>query len=259
MTSLIEIENISVKFGNKVILENITFSVEKGEILLIVGPNGSGKSTLLRTIMGFLTPFRGNISFNGSRASEVLKAGKIGYLSQNSSYDTSFPVDVFDVVAMGRHSKKKFFEKLNENDLNVINESLTKVGMEDFIDHHFGSLSGGQQQRILIARALALQPEILILDEPSTGLDAVAQDDFYQLLKDLRDEIGLTILIVSHDVGTVSTFVDRLACIKKQLHFHGKPELCTDGEFSVGIFGKNTMFVKHDENCQTCRRGDDHE
>lgn len=253
MNPLIEIHNISVKYGKKLVLENISFSVKEGEIFLIVGPNGSGKSTLLRTIMGFITPVKGNISIMGQSPKSILKKSNIGYLSQSSSYDTSFPMDVFNIVAMARYTKKKFIEKLNKKDKEIIYESLEKVEMLDFKNHHFGSLSGGQQQRVLIARALALHPKILILDEPSTGLDAVAQDSFYHLLKDLRDELKLTILIVSHDIGAVSTIVDTLACIKKQIHFHGSPkEFGQKNEFST-VFGKNMMMIKHDENCQTCK------
>lgn len=252
--SAISMKDVWVRYDSNVVLEDINLHVAPGEIISIVGPNGSGKSTLIKTIMGFKEAYKGSISVLGKKPEAIKKAGAIGYLPQGNHYDVKFPINVFDVVAMTRYSHKKFIEKLNNEDREIISGSLKKVDMEDHGGSHFGTLSGGQKQRVLIARALASRPEILILDEPSTGLDAVAQDSFYHLLADLRDSEGLTILMVSHDIGTVSQVVDRLACIKKKIHYHGTMDQCIPDEALTRVFGNNINFVTHDHNCPTCRK-----
>ncbi len=250
----VEIEGLTVKFGTNIILEDITMKILKEEIFSLVGPNGSGKTTLLKTIMGFIKPFKGVIKIFGKSPAKIKNSGKIGYLPQIKHYDFNYPVNVFDVVAMSRYAKKKIFEKLTDRDKEIITESIDKVGMSDYRNHHFGSLSGGQKQRVLIARALSVEPEILILDEPSTGLDVVAQDSFYSLLVRIRDELKLSIILVSHDIGSVSLFVDKIACLKRRIHFHGKPEECIPSHALEEVFGKNMTFLLHDKECETCRK-----
>lgn len=253
MARAIDIKNAWVKYNGDIVLEDISFSVEEREIMSIVGPNGSGKSTLLRAIMGLKECCRGSVEVYGKNATTMRQNGIFGYLPQSSNYDAHFPVNVFDVVAMSRYSRRSVIEKLSGKDLELIHESLDRVEMLGLKDHHFGSLSGGQKQRVLIARALALKPRILMLDEPATGLDAVAQDSFYDLLRGLRDRENLTILMVSHDIGAVSEIVDRLACIKRKIHFHGKPGDCVTDETLSKVFGRNIHFIRHDKNCPTCR------
>ena len=254
--TLVSLENVWVRYNGNVILEDITMAIQRQEIVSIVGPNGSGKTTLLRAIMGFKEFFRGRIEILGKPPSRMLKSGIFGYLPQGSQYDAHFPVNVFDVVAMARYSRKYLLESLSRRDRTLIDESLEKVEMGDFREHHFGSLSGGQKQRVLIARALAIRPEILILDEPSTGLDSVAQDNFYRMLQRLRDEESLTIIMVSHDIGSVSTVVDTVACLKGRIHFHGKPSECIPTEALARVFGRDVYFIKHDKDCETCREGE---
>ncbi|HPA70689.1 MAG TPA: metal ABC transporter ATP-binding protein [Spirochaetota bacterium] len=249
----IDIRNAWVRYDGDIILEDITLGIAEREIVSIVGPNGSGKSTLLRAIMGLKECLRGGVEVFGRSPARARQEGMFGYLPQASSYDARFPVSVFDVVAMSRYARKGLMEKLARQDRSLIEESLDRVGMRDISRVHFGSLSGGQKQRVLIARALALKPRVLMLDEPATGLDAVAQDGFYDMLKELRDRDGLTILMVSHDIGTVSTIVDRLACVKRKLHFHGKPGERIPDATLAKVFGRNIHVVKHDRNCPTCR------
>lgn len=251
-TPIIALEDVWVGYNNHSILEQIYLHIPAREIVSIVGPNGSGKTTLLKVIMGFKEIYQGQVRVFGRNPREIQQSGRIGYLPQVSTYDAKFPISVWDVVALSRHSKKKFWKGLSTRDKELIRSSLVKIDMYPQRNHHFGSLSGGQKQRVLIARALALEPELLILDEPSTGLDSVAQDSFYQLLKQLRDEQGLTILMVSHDIGSVSAVVDKIACIKKKIHFHGKPSECQPNEDLAQIFGNNVYFLQHDEHCETC-------
>ncbi len=239
-------------YDEVVVLEDIGLNVREGEIISIVGPNGSGKSTLLKVLMGLLRPSAGSVEIFGQPVARVFGSGLMGYLPQSSRHDELFPAGARDVVAMARYARKGLLERLDDNDRAQIDRALDDVGMRAEADKHFGSLSGGQKQRVLIARALAGEPKIVLLDEPSTGLDAVAQDSFYQLLVRLRDERGLTIIMVSHDIGTVATIVDRVACLKRKIHFHGNPRDGVPPDALAEVFGRNIYVVKHDKNCETC-------
>ncbi|HPV42358.1 MAG TPA: metal ABC transporter ATP-binding protein, partial [Spirochaetota bacterium] len=198
--------------------------------------------------------YRGTVTVMG-KAPRKAPRGSIGYLPQKSAVDYTMPVSAFDVVAMARYAGKGVFERLNDEDRARIEEVLKLVEMADKMDRHFGSLSEGQKQRVLIARALAVGPKILLLDEPSTGLDALAQDNFYQMLLSLRTSLNLAIVMVSHDIGAVSSIVDRLACLKTRLHFHGTPGECLSNETLSSVFGKNVYYVRHDKNCDGCGGG----
>ena len=250
----LSMSGVWVRFGTMVVLEDVYLTVERNEILSIVGPNGSGKSTLLRTAMGFTPPSAGEVRVFGHSPADIRRRGLIGYLPQRSSYNADFPLSAYDVVAMSRYARASAFERLEKEDREAIDSALERVGMAEKRDRHFGSLSGGERQRVLIARALALNPLMLILDEPSTGLDAVAQDTFYRLLVDLRDTAGMTIILVSHDIGSVSGIVDRVACLKQRIHFHGRPSEDMPAEALEKVFGRNVYFLHHDQNCETCRR-----
>lgn len=252
---IVSISDLWVKYNSTVVLEDITLDVTEREIVSIVGPNGGGKTTLIKTIMGFKKPSRGSVTVLGKAPSLIMNGGIIGYLPQDAVYDTKFPVRAFDVVAMAYFARKRLIERLTHQESEHIFELLEKVEMGQSAYHHFGSLSSGQKQRILIARALATHPAMLILDEPATGLDAVAQDSFYRLLATLRDNEGFTIIMVSHDIGTVSLFVDRIACLNRRIHFHGPPHACRESRQEMeAVFGKHVQFLFHDQNCETCKR-----
>jgi len=251
MNAVISVKNVSVKYNENMVLEDVSLTVRNKEIVSIVGPNGSGKSTLLKTIMGFKKPFRGSVEVMGYHPRKV-PPGTIGYLPQKSPFDSTLPVSVFDVVAMARYATKNVVEQLSSEDREQINTALDSVEMSQLRLRHFGSLSEGQKQRVLIARAIALQPRILLLDEPSTGLDAIAQDNFYQMLNDLKVSMDLSIVMVSHDIGAISSIVDRLACLKTKIHFHGKSEDCFSNESLSNVFGKNVYYVSHSKGCDSC-------
>lgn len=253
---LVRVEDLWVKFNDHVVLKEINLKLKSKEILSIVGPNGGGKTTLIRAILGLIKPYRGKIEFD--QCINYRKKGCIGYLPQRTQYDQNFPVNVEDVVSMSRYAQKGWWEKLNSEDKNIIFQALEVVDMIDYRSEHFNNLSGGQKQRVLIARALAVKPEMLILDEPSTGLDMVAQDNFYHLLVKLRDQLGLGIIMVSHDIGSVSLFIDRIACLKIKIHYHGKPENCIPSHALEEVFGKNVNFLYHDKECETCKKNHDH-
>ncbi|NQT24846.1 metal ABC transporter ATP-binding protein [candidate division KSB1 bacterium] len=248
----ISVQDVSVRYGENLVLDRIQFDVNPHEIVSIVGPNGSGKTTLIHTILGLIEPFHGTVRVFEKSPQSARSRGQIGFLPQAIGTDLQFPVSAFDVVALAVSSHKRMFRPLSQNDRARVLEALQKVQMEKSAQLHFGSLSGGEKQRVLIARALAVHPKLLILDEPSTGLDIVAQESFYKLLQYLRDEEGLTILFVSHDIGAVSGVVDRIACLNRKIHFHGKPSDCIPSEALEAVFGKDVQFVYHDRHCHTC-------
>jgi zinc transport system ATP-binding protein len=245
----IHLNDVWVRFGNLDALESISLHVQAGRILSIVGPNGGGKTTLLGVILGLVKPWRGEVSVFGKNPKDT--RGLIGYLPQNSRHNLSFPVRVSDVVAMSRFARKRIIEKLDAGDISAIDNALDRVEMKPLRRAHFGSLSGGQKQRVLIARALALEPRILVLDEPSTGLDMVAQDQFYRLLGRLRDD-GLTIVIVSHDIGSVTAAADRIACLNRKLHFHGGQGERIPSTVLEKVFGNNMVMLHHSTDCGLC-------
>ncbi len=250
----ISFNNVTVKFGSATALRDVSMEIGRREIVAIVGPNGAGKTTLLKAAMGLIKPGSGSIKIFGESPSKARNKGVFGYVGQISLYDERFPLSAKDVVALSRYAKKKFIERLNRKDNQIISDSLETVGMSGESQKRFGDLSGGQRQRVLIARALAFEPKILLLDEPSTGLDTVAQETFYELLLKLKNEKGLTIVIVSHDIGAVSRYVDTIACLKEKIHFHGKLEGFLSDENLKNFFGDKINILVHDENCATCKR-----
>jgi len=250
---IISLKNITVRFGEAVALEHVHLSVHEGEIVSIVGPNGGGKTTLLKTILGIVKPHTGSIGVLGHTPHASDLKGDVGYLPQSNMYTQYFPVNAFDVVSMSFHAKKRIGQKFTAENQKRVIESLALVGMADHINIPFGNLSGGQQQRVLIARALAGNPKILILDEPSTGLDAVAQDTFYHLLHTIREKTGVTIVMVSHDIGSVSIYADQIACLNRRIHFHGKPQDGIPDKALEKTFGQSIHFLVHDERCASCQ------
>ncbi|MGA1862992.1 metal ABC transporter ATP-binding protein [Deferribacter thermophilus] len=256
--NVLEIKDLNVAFGNKVVLENINLFLHNKEIMAIVGPNGGGKTTLLKTILGIYKPIKGEIKILGNKYKKLPK-GLVGYLPQKDLINYNFPVLVKDVVFMGRKILKSFPYILNDQDREICFDALKRVNMEHLINTSFSNLSGGQKQRVLIARVLAMQPKILMFDEPATGLDVVGQEDFYELINKLREEDNITILMVTHDIGVISKYVDTVACLNKKIHFHGSP---LDGKLSEvldKVFGKNMQFIVHDSKCLTCMGHHTHE
>ncbi|MFC7370358.1 metal ABC transporter ATP-binding protein [Fictibacillus iocasae] len=221
---VISIKNLFYHYGQANVLENINLSVNKGDFLGLVGPNGSGKSSLVKCILGLQQPQKGEVSLFGEQASKFRHWEKIGYVSQKAnSFNTSFPATVFEVVSMGLFGKVGLFRFLKREHRQKVQQALEAVGMDAYGSRNIGELSGGQQQRVFIARALVSDPELLILDEPTVGVDALSTDAFYELLKELHRDRNMTLLLVTHDVGVMSDYVTRVACLNKQLHFHGKP------------------------------------
>jgi zinc transport system ATP-binding protein len=220
--AIIEIKQLSYRYEKDTVLENINLAVPNGSFLAIVGPNGSGKSTLLKLMLGLLKPQRGEIRLFGQEMSKFKEWQQIGYVSQKAnSFNTGFPATVFEVVSSGLTKKLGLFHFFKKEDSQKVYDALEAVGMSKFSHRNIGELSGGQQQRVFIARALVSEPKLLILDEPTVGVDAENVSAFYQMLADLNQNRGITLLLVTHDVGTISDKVTHVACLNKHLHFHG--------------------------------------
>ncbi|PLR76978.1 zinc ABC transporter ATP-binding protein [Bacillus sp. V3-13] len=223
--TIVKIDNVSYRYEKELVLEDINLQILKGSFLGIVGPNGSGKSTLLKLILGLLKPQKGEIFLFEKEISRFKDWQKIGFVSQKSnSFNTGFPATVFEVVASGLTKKIGMFRFMDKEDKLKVFQAVKSVGLEKFIKKNIGELSGGQQQRVFIARALVSDPELLILDEPTVGVDAQHVQAFYQMLGGLNKKLGITLLLVTHDIGTITDKVTHVACLNKHLHFHGNTE-----------------------------------
>jgi len=251
----IEISNLSVRLNGSEVLSEITLSLDEGKFLGIVGPNGGGKTTLLRAILGLIRTSSGKIHIFGKYPEEILKSGYVfGYVPQSFKVSPDFPVRTIDVVMMGRYGRVGIFRWPRQEDRKKCLEYLSVMGIEELKNVPFGELSGGQQQRASIARALACEPKILILDEPNTGIDVIGQEDFYHLLKGLQKRINLTILMASHDIGTIPSYVDEIACLNTILHYQGNPIAALSESVLTDLYGKNVDLLQHKDICEKCER-----
>lgn len=255
---LVELDDVWVRFDSRWVLKGIQLACWPGEILGIVGPNGGGKSTLLRVILGLVAPQRGRVKLFGGRPDKRHRS-QVGYLPQISHAEGSFPVTTLDVVLMGLYNRLGWLRRPGRPEKERALKLLADVDMQAHADTAYGILSGGQQQRVNIARALASEPRLLVLDEPSTGIDSVAQEDFYELLARLRNTQRLSVIMVSHDIGMVSAHADRAACLNREIHYHGEPESCFTDEFQRKLYGNDLRLMVHDSRCATCskRHADD--
>ncbi len=216
MENIIELKNITLKYGDYEVLRDISFNIKKGEFTSIIGPNGAGKSTVLKAIMKNIELASGDISIKGKSIKNIThkeKACIIGFVPQE--FNISFDFTVYDIVAMGRNPYIAKFKKSKFDDKKIIEESLQKTNTYEFKDKYFNSLSGGEKQRVIIARALAQQPEILILDEATSSLDIHHQLDILELIHSLNREDGLTVLTIMHDLNLASRFSDKIVLLSK--------------------------------------------
>lgn len=220
----IELCDMYFAYSDKVILKNINLSVERGEFLALIGPNGSGKSTLVKLVLGLLQPTQGQVLLFGTGVNGFREWHRLGYVPQRASLGSRFPATVREVAATGRFGRVGLGHRLRQDDWKSVEEALEMVGLLSQQHQPIIELSGGQQQRVFIARALAGNPDILILDEPQVGLDDRYVYDFYRLLQQLNKEQKITILMVSHDVGVIGSWADRIACLNRRLICQGSPQ-----------------------------------
>ena len=246
MRSFVELEDVDFTYGAVLVLEHINLTVEPGDFLGIIGPNGSGKTTLLRIMLGLLPPTRGSVRLFGHPPASFRQWGRLGYVPQKATLDPSLPVTVHEVVATGLLPSLGLFGRIGAAERKRIAEVLAQVGMEAHALERIGALSTGQQQRVLIARALVSKPELLILDEPTGGVDPEAQTSFYALLHHLNRERDVTLILVSHDIGVVAKEVTKLACLNRRLVFHGRPGDFLSDAALTALYGPAVRVVSHD-------------
>ncbi|WP_409289311.1 metal ABC transporter ATP-binding protein [Peribacillus sp. SCS-37] len=246
--SVIEVNHLFYKYEKDMVLEDVSFNVPKGSFLGIVGPNGSGKSTLLKLLLGLLKTQQGSIKVFGKDIRSFKDWDRVGFVSQKAnSFNTGFPATVGEVVLSGLTRKIGMFRFADKKNREKVEEVLDSVGMLPFKDRNIGELSGGQQQRVFIARALVSEPELLILDEPTVGVDVKNVNQFYEMLEDLNKKLNITLVLVTHDVGVISDKVTHVACLNKNLHFHGESKeyhSLEEHELS-GIYGHDVQVITH--------------
>lgn len=230
----IEIKKLSVKYDRQIVLKHIDLSIKSGQMIAVIGQNGSGKSTLIKAMLGLIPAQFDTIHFYGKSLSEV--RSQIAYIPQRETIDWDFPISVYEVVAMGLLSSKKWWARTSKLEKQVILEALTKVGLVAEMNNQIGELSGGQQQRVFLARALVQHADLLIMDEPFSGVDMRSQALIFEVLKSLKSE-GKTILIVHHDLATVAANFDEVIVLKNELLAHGETTSIFNSSIIENAFG----------------------
>jgi zinc transport system ATP-binding protein len=233
MLNIVEIEHLTVHYPDVKALDDVSFTVNKGDFLGIIGPNGAGKSTLFASMLGLNTKYKGTIKFFGKdirKSKDYLK--EIGYVPQKPIFEKNFPATVNDVVRMGLRQ---------ESDVNKIDEILQQLWIHELSKKRIGELSGGQQQRVFIAKALVNNPKLLILDEPVTGIDQQSIELFYSILRELNSKQKITIIWSSHDLDAVNRLANHVACLNRTLFFHGESDEFFNNDELVKQYSEASM------------------
>ena len=239
---IIEAHNLTVLYGRKPAIWNVDFKLPEGQVIGIMGPNGSGKSTLLKSIMGVVTPTTGYTKVYDQELNQVRH--KVSYVPQRQEIDWDFPASVWDIVSMGRFHVRGLFKRLTSEDNDIIQESLEKVNMLGFAKRQISQLSGGQQQRVFLARAIAQQGELFLMDEPFAGVDIATEEMIVDLLKEMKGQ-GKTLVIVHHDLHTAQSYFDHLVLMNTRLVACGKTsDVFTDQILTDTYGGKLTTISK---------------
>jgi len=226
--SVIVVKNLTYKFDDFIALDNINFVIEQGAMTAIIGPNGSGKTTLLKNIIGIYEPTVGSVKIFDKQSNQVIK--RIGYVPQKFEFDRDIPITVYEFMALEKCGEAK------HNQTNI-HRALREVGLNDIEKNKLGELSGGQFQRVMIAKALLHEKEILIFDEPSTGIDIVGEQTIYDLIKKINKERGTTCLIVSHELNIVNKYANKVICLNKKMICSGTPETVITPENLKQLYG----------------------
>lgn len=221
---VIAVRHLWAGYEREQVLEDINLSVYEGDFIGLIGPNGGGKTTLLKVLLGLLSPTRGEVWIMGRPVQEGRRM--IGYVPQVVEFDREFPISVWDVARMGRLGKRRLLQRYTAEDDAIVAEALHQVELYDLRQRPIGELSGGQRQRANIARALATQPAILLLDEPTSSVDPQVSSGIYELLRRLNEQV--TILLISHDMSAVSSYVKTVGCLNRRLFYHGGQEITAE-------------------------------
>ncbi len=236
----VQIENVEAGYGDIVALSSVNLQIAVGSFTGIIGPNGGGKTTLLKIILGLLKPRSGKVSIFGQ--DPHVSRRLIGYVPQADHVNRNFPISVREVILQGRLAGKSLFcHRFKTIDHEKVQWCLQKLDLQELAQRQVGQLSRGQWQRVMIARALAVEPQLLLLDEPVTGLDSHASSLVYELLKELNRE--MTIIMVTHDTMAISSYVDDIACINHSLYYHGETKI--DADLVMQLYGCPVELIAH--------------
>ncbi|BCA55503.1 Manganese transport system, ATPase component [Nitrospira sp. KM1] len=246
--SIIHFDHATFGFPGVTALKDICLEIHAGEFIGVIGPNGSGKTTLCRAVLGLMPPRQGHMRIFDCSCDELRchHRARIGYLPQKGVIDRHFPVTVLETAMMGRYGALGLLTRPSRQDRAIALDALSHVGMEAHQHTALGHLSGGQQQRVFIARALAQQPQVLLLDEPTTGLDITTQHSVVDLVQRLHEDLGLTVLLITHDINLIRSRVDRLVLLKTRLYAAGPPEEVLKPDILREVYGKDLVITGDD-------------
>ncbi|MEQ9263515.1 MAG: metal ABC transporter ATP-binding protein [Owenweeksia sp.] len=238
----LEVHNLTASYNRKPVLWDIDFQLPQGQLIGIVGPNGSGKTTLLKNIMGLMEPDSGYVNLFGKKLNDIRE--RVSYVPQRESVDWDFPANVFEVVQMGRYRKNNLFKRMTARDREITTQSLEKVNMLEYAKRQISQLSGGQQQRVFIARSLAQQADLYLMDEPFVGVDAATEESILNLLTEMKKE-GKTVIIVHHDLQTAYEYFDWIVLLNTRLVASGpKDEVFTSNLLQEAYGGRLTVLSR---------------
>lgn len=226
---IVEVKNLNFRYGGEDVLKDITFDIFEGDYVGLIGPNGGGKTTLIKILLGLLVASSGEVELFDTPLKQFKEFGKIGYVPQRIAYmDINFPATVKEIVASGITARRGPFSRLSEQDKKIIEKVMKVAEIESLQGRLVGKLSGGERQGVFIARALASEPKVLILDEPTVGVDISAQKKFYDFLKKLNTEHKITILFITHDIDVISKKAAKVLGLNHQLVYYGSPSVLSD-------------------------------
>jgi zinc transport system ATP-binding protein len=243
---VLEIQRVSVQIDGTEVLEGVSLDVEAGDFVALIGPNGAGKTTLIRAILGRLRPHTGSIRIFGEDVDSFRAWDRLSYIPQHATnFDSRFPASAWEIGSLGRVKRRGLLRFLTDEDREAVGRALETVGMSGKANRRIGQLSGGERQRVMIARALASEPDVLILDEPTSGVDPGTQAQFYSLLSTLNEARGITILLSTHDLGAVINVVKTVACLNRKLICHVPAPDGVTAERLLETYGSPVAAMTH--------------
>lgn len=234
----LEVNNLCVTFNNHHIIENISFTIEEGQVVAIIGPNGAGKTTLLKAVLGLVPVTTGSVTLFGLLKGAHEKRIRVGYVPQRLDFDRTFPLTVSELVGFSVPPMLTLPFVRKKSEVEYIGSLLDTVGARELENRKIGSLSGGELQRIMIARAIANSPRMLFLDEPASGVDIEGQERFYDLVERLSRVEGITVVLISHDLNVVYRFADNVLCINRRLICSGRPRETLTDDVIKTVYGE---------------------
>lgn len=241
----IKFEKVNFSYGANKVLNDISFEISQGSYLGIIGPNGGGKTTLVKIMLGLLKPNSGKVTIDQKSIAQAIDESRIGYVPQRISQEyMDLPATIYEIVESGVIAKSNLFRSFGHE--KIVTETLARAGLKGMENRLIGELSGGQRQRAFVARALAIDPEILVLDEPFVGIDLASQEEFYEFLKNLNKEKKMTIIFISHDLDMISKQAQEILCLNHSIIYSGKASEVDEQDLVEGMYGKTFTHIHHE-------------